>query len=165
VARPGPWATQFAQVAHGNNENRHHAVRSEWNGPCLRQLLASARSKLLTELNPHAPAPCEATRRRRYTAMRSKSDSDNVLHFPRPHADAPNPPPAGTTKTDPRKATFWTWLSRCLVEGFALYGASMYPPALYHFGPCSAEAKDPQSAESSPVFPDAIVDPQKDRSR
>jgi hypothetical protein len=94
--------------------------------------------------------------------MRNQPTSDNLLHFPRRDAAKPNLPPAGTTKTDPRKATFWTWLSSCLMEGFALYGASHYPPALYLFDIYPTNEKDRRPAEYPPAFPNAIVDPQED---
>jgi hypothetical protein len=89
--------------------------------------------------------------------MRNKPAFDNVVQFRRPHAEEPNRNPAGM-KTDPRKATFWTWLSSCLTEGFALYGASMYPPALYLFDDHPTDTKQRQPAGSPPSFPNAIID-------
>lgn len=90
--------------------------------------------------------------------MRNKPASDNLLHFPRPQTAESHPHPAATAKTDTKSETFWTWLSSCLMEGFAMYGASVYPPALYLFDDYPIGAKDRKHAE----FPNAIVDPQED---
>jgi hypothetical protein len=89
--------------------------------------------------------------------MRDKPTSGNVVYFPRSDAAVLNRHPA-RTKTDPQKATFWTWLSSCLTEGFALYGASMYPPALYLFDDHPTDTKQRQPAGSPPSFPNAIID-------
>jgi hypothetical protein len=84
--------------------------------------------------------------------------SDNVVHFRRANAAEPNRHPAGMTKPAPQSATFWTWLGGCLIEGFAFYGASVYPPALYPFDLNQSDARDRPPAESPPAFPKAIVD-------
>jgi hypothetical protein len=89
--------------------------------------------------------------------MRNKPTSDNLLHFPRRNAGKPDPHPVETTKTGLPKTTFWSWLSSCLMEGFALYGASVYPPALHLFDCYPTDNKDRLPADSPSTSPNAIV--------